>query len=315
MDRKQPRPKVLIIRPAALGDTLMLMPAVAALAGSVQIVVVGREPGISFLKPYVEQVIDYERSGWHGLYPEDFDPSHAPSIPDVDGAVAFLGDPDGVAGPNLKTLLPGAPVRLFPPFPPKGEKSHVALYLAQCLQGAGLPLDPEKSISEAVSRPLLRGDKRLKRQNSVVLHPGSGSQRKNHSPQFWFRLEAALRRGPFRSGAGFLWLLGPAEEEVYPVFKENVSRGRTDILFAPEKEKLASVLREAAFYIGHDSGVTHLAAMVGTPTVALFKDSAAAQWRPLGPDVRVIERGEGDPQLLEEIMTRAQNLPLSGSLP
>jgi len=64
---------------------------------------------------------------------------------------------------------------------------------------------------------------------------------------------------------------------------------RAEIRFCPEKDKLIGILRQAALYIGHDSGITHLAAMLGAPTVALFKGSNADQWSPLGPDVRVIQ--------------------------
>jgi len=48
------------------------------------------------------------------------------------------------------------------------------------------------------------------------------------------------------------------------------------------------MLAEAALYIGNDSGLTHLAAATGCPTIALFGASDPAVWRPLGDHVRVI---------------------------
>ncbi|MBW7877757.1 MAG: WecB/TagA/CpsF family glycosyltransferase [Anaerolineae bacterium] len=49
--------------------------------------------------------------------------------------------------------------------------------------------------------------------------------------------------------------------------------------------RLAGVLRQCALYVGSDSGVTHVAAAVGTPTVAVFgptNDAAYGPWSPEG---------------------------------
>ncbi|MGD9075843.1 MAG: hypothetical protein PVJ69_11585, partial [Desulfobacteraceae bacterium] len=72
--------KALIIRPSALGDTLMLMPAIAQLRCSTEIVLVGRSPGVDIISPYVNSVIDYEGSGWHRLFLEHLDVDHAFSL-------------------------------------------------------------------------------------------------------------------------------------------------------------------------------------------------------------------------------------------
>ena len=51
---------------------------------------------------------------------------------------------------------------------------------------------------------------------------------------------------------------------------------------------LAGVLSQLDFFLGHDSGVTHLAALLGTPTVALFGPTEPARWAPRGRAVMVI---------------------------
>ena len=50
---------------------------------------------------------------------------------------------------------------------------------------------------------------------------------------------------------------------------------------------LACWLARARLYVGNDSGITHLAAAVGTPVLALFGPSDPAVWAPRGPNVRV----------------------------
>jgi ADP-heptose:LPS heptosyltransferase len=54
---------------------------------------------------------------------------------------------------------------------------------------------------------------------------------------------------------------------------------------------LGAVLQQAHFFIGHDSGLTHLAAAVGTPSLALFGPTLEAVWAPPAPHVQVVRRG------------------------
>ena len=43
--------------------------------------------------------------------------------------------------------------------------------------------------------------------------------------------------------------------------------------------------RRRGLYIGNDSGITHLAAAVGTPVLALFGPTDPEVWAPRGPHV------------------------------
>jgi ADP-heptose:LPS heptosyltransferase len=51
---------------------------------------------------------------------------------------------------------------------------------------------------------------------------------------------------------------------------------------------LARWLARARLYAGNDSGITHLAAAVGTPVLALFGPTNPEVWAPRGPNVRVV---------------------------
>jgi ADP-heptose:LPS heptosyltransferase len=51
---------------------------------------------------------------------------------------------------------------------------------------------------------------------------------------------------------------------------------------------LGATLARAAAYVGNDSGVTHLAAAWGAPTVALFGPTDPAVWSPVGPRVTIV---------------------------
>jgi heptosyltransferase III len=54
-----------------------------------------------------------------------------------------------------------------------------------------------------------------------------------------------------------------------------------------ELSKVAAVLSHANLYLGHDSGVTHLAAALSIPTIACFGPTRPQRWAPLGQTVSI----------------------------
>ncbi|MBZ5727910.1 MAG: glycosyltransferase family 9 protein [Acidobacteriia bacterium] len=116
--------------------------------------------------------------------------------------------------------------------------------------------------------PRLRCD--VPRENFAVIHPFSGSAKKNWPLEKYRALARRLERiMPVR------WCAGPED----PPLAEAV---RIDDLY-----ELACWLARARLYLGNDSGITHLAAAVGTPVLALFGPSDPAVWSPRGEHVRV----------------------------
>jgi len=304
---------VLIIRPGALGDTLMLLPALIDLSNTVTITFVGREPGLDFIRPWVHCAMDMETSGWHRLFTNRQDGESLP-VSKAEIAAAFFSDQDGFIRSNLRSFLPDATVHLFRSLPPEGEDVHVAKHLAQCLKSAGLPVDPVRSI-KAIQGGILRKKYGLSgRRNKIVLHPGSGSLEKNHPPEFWSNLLKKLCSETDLGRLKPVFLLGPAEESLHSYFKDRLQPYDIQILFCPGKERLIKTLNEAAICLGHDSGITHLSAMLGTPTVALFKKNNAVQWGPLGPNVTVIRGEEPGQELFERVLNASKDfLGMHGS--
>ena len=276
--------RALIIRPSALGDTLLLAPALYQIADKVTVSLLGRRPGIDFLRSFLKDCLDFENHGWHSLFMEN---PHCKdlSLPDVDRVICFLSDPSGKVNKGLRKCLTHTPIFSFPPFPQREEKIHVAAYLASCLKKSGLPINPKETIDEARKRYLFIKGKPSKSESTIVLHPGSGSKKKNYSPEFWLNL---IRNKDLRIAHTWILLLGPAEEKWDQIISKELSEIEIEIIHSPHKDKLLSLLKKASLYIGHDSGITHLAAMLGTRTICLFKNSDPLQWAPLGPDVTII---------------------------
>jgi len=68
--------------------------------------------------------------------------------------------------------------------------------------------------------------------------------------------------------------------------------GRTDLLTA------AAALRRAALYVGNDTGLTHIAAAMGAPTLALFGPSPAERFAPWGPRAAIVRTPLAPAQLM-----------------
>lgn len=288
----------------------MLLPAMVELAGKAVITFVGRQPGLEFARKCVFRAMDLEGSGWHRLFVERPDDRGLP-ISHIDHVVAFFSDQDGRIRHNLKTYLPNARVHVFPSFPPKGEKIHVARYLCECLRSAGLPVDPQKALGITSKGALFNTTGAPRVRDKIVVHPGSGAQQKNHPPDLLLSLLGRLCQGPALQNKKPVLLLGPAEEPLYPFFKKNVGSVKVEIRDCLDRDLLIELLREAVLYIGHDSGITHLAAMLATPTVALFKESDAYQWQPLGPFVTLIQNKKAGNELIEEVLSMCSQSLLS----
>ena len=289
--------KILIIRSGALGDTLMLMPLINALSDH-KIIVLGRKPGIDYLEPYVRQCFDIERGGWHRLFIRGSDIDMP--CPQVDNVIAFINDKENIVSGNLNHLFPFSKINIFPPFPDPGSKAHVVIHMLSCLKSAGIPVDPQAAFNAALNQPAMKSGKAKRKK--TVLHPGSGSMKKNYSPDFWFNLSARIKSaGP---SMDIYFLLGPAEEEIFHIVEKKAGECDAEII-CPVGKELLSTLNNTLLYIGHDSGVTHLAAMLGINTIALFKNSSIYQWRPLGPSVKIIESGGDEESILKRTVGEA----------
>jgi ADP-heptose:LPS heptosyltransferase len=106
------------------------------------------------------------------------------------------------------------------------------------------------------------------RENFAIIHPFASSSSKRW-PLENFRAVAAQLGMPVQ------WCAGPEEQLDGAV--------RFDDLY-----ELGCWISKARVYVGNDSGISHLAAAVGTPVVAIFLDSDPHIWAPRGRHVQVL---------------------------
>ena len=117
----------------------------------------------------------------------------------------------------------------------------------------------------------------------IALHPGSGSPKKNWPLAHWAAVCEWLRQ-EFR--AELIIVAGEAES----VEVGALARYGRLVRSAPLRDLVAQ-FSGCWLFLGHDSGVSHLAAACGVPGVLLFGPTDPTMWAPPWPQVRVIKRG------------------------
>jgi heptosyltransferase-3 len=113
----------------------------------------------------------------------------------------------------------------------------------------------------------------------VVVHPGAGGVAKRWPAEAF---AAALERVAARGRVAFALHEGPADREAVAALVAGL-RVPALRLVEPELTVLAGMLRVAVAFLGNDSGVSHLAATLGVPSVVLFRGDKL-DWRPWAPD-------------------------------
>jgi heptosyltransferase III len=224
-----------------------------------------------------------------GLFRAD-GPSPASALGPLAAAVAWCADPAGVVAANLARLGASETV-VASSRPPAGERRHVARHLLGTLASLGVDpglaypdvrLELPTPAVEAAGAQL--GRVGLADASFIAIHPGSGSPGKNWPAE---SLATLIGRLPDTFGLAPLLLAGPAETDTLERLLARLPAPPPVLRDLP-LPMLAAVMRRASAYLGNDSGPTHLAAMLGRPTLALFGPTDPAVWAPLGPRVRAL---------------------------
>jgi len=141
-------------------------------------------------------------------------------------------------------------------------------------------LQPPHNASAGLPYDAKAGD----RLDPVLIHPGSGGRAKCWA----LRCFIEVARHVTATGQPVAFLVGPAELDNWPPSDLTALEAVAPLIRQPSPDDLVALLSAARAFIGNDAGPTHLAAILGTFTVALFGPTSPAVWRPLGPNVQVL---------------------------
>lgn len=280
--------RIGVIRAGALGDVLLALPAVSALRSTypqASLEVVGYPEIWAVVGNLVDTIRSIDSSLFASLYSNPVTPSLREWAESLDCLIAWTTrEPTG-----LKPTVAASP------FPPPGR--HATSWLLQSLEGImDNPVLPDTPYLELTSDERERGRQILDGLGvgaPIFIHPGAGAAWKRWPIENFGALAESLAKH-----AGQVVLIeGPADREVIASL---ASAGQFPILCGVPIRLLAAILSHGALYVGNDSGVTHLASLMGVPSVALFGPTDPASWRPLGP-TQVIRACTSQPQRAEHI--------------
>ena len=98
----------------------------------------------------------------------------------------------------------------------------------------------------------------------------------------------SLAGGVIRRGWQPVWLIGPDEMERFGHAYIARLQATAPALYEESVEVAADLVCGADAFIGNDAGMTHVAALAGVPTVAIFGPTDPRIWRPLGLRCHVV---------------------------
>lgn len=243
----------LLIRPGAIGDCILSFPALEYLTTD--------ETEIWISTPVVPLVSFAKRT--HSIASTGLDLVGIEDVNMPSGLLDRLRSFDEIVSwyganrpPFRQALLGlGVPCTFHAALPSASSVIHATEFLARQV-GRPDGFVPQIAVPPAVPR------------GTVVIHPFSGSARKNWPLPLFKDLAARL---PYPVE----WSAGPEEDLAEAVRFADLA-------------DLAHWLAGARLFIGNDAGITHLAAAVGVPTLALFGETDPRVWAPRGSHVRVL---------------------------
>ena len=291
-------PKILFIRGGAIGDFILTLPAIQLVREGLpdcEIEILGY-PAIAELAVsagLAHRVRSIEHAALAPFFaPEsELDEEMCAYLSEFNVVFSYLYDPDQIFQNNLvragvKTLFCG-PYRMDESEP----HQSAAVQLAKPQESLALYLD-----EPWVELSYKKGETNFQSKSNplIAVHPGSGSPTKNWSHQSWSKVITELHQK--HSGAEFLITSGEAEHSAISDFLQLIDAGgvRYRHLQDLPLHELGIILQQADLFLGHDSGISHLAASVGTQGLILFGPTNPAVWAPPHPAFDFVVSSSGN---------------------
>ncbi len=290
--------RILVIRGGAIGDFILTLPTLKALREAypqahLEILGYKHIAVLAENRFYAQAVRSIEYGPLSSFFAKNSElPTDlANHFASFDLVISYLYDPDGIFENNLRrcgveNLIHG-PAKV-------DDRDHAARQLARPLEELGLrasdfaPRIYPSTEDRKFAEDFLRGMPRP----ILAIHPGSGSETKNWPIENWIEFgNVVLDSDKFR---GTLIIVSGEADQGRSNELETIWRNdRVHFARNLPLPVLAALLGHAIF-VGHDSGISHLAAAVGAKCILLFGPTNPEVWAPMNENVEVIRGLNGD---------------------
>ena len=299
--------RILIIRGGAIGDFILTLPSLKALRDArpdahIEILGYKHIAALAENRFYAQAVHSIEHGPLSSFFarnselPEEL----ADYFSNFHLVVSYLYDPDRIFEKNLRRC--GVENLLCGPAKILETAGHAARQLTRPIEDLGINVcDFTETVFPSLDdRQFAREFLGSLQQPIIGIHPGSGGAEKNWPLENWIGLFS--RRAAFslseqeggQTGNCFSLIVvsGEADEaQTEQLEREWKNRG---VRFAKNLPlpHLAAVL-ERSIFIGHDSGISHLAAAAGANCILLFGPTDPNVWAPQNSNVRILTAPDG----------------------
>lgn len=278
---------ILVLRGGAIGDFIVTLPTLEGIRRrhpDARIELVGNRTAAAIVerRGLLDAVHSQHDAVWASLYaPPPLPPDLRGRLEAFDAIVNFWPDPDG----ELRRHFPVRAGQQFITAAALPETAPAASHYLNAVAGLGAERVP---LFYRLAEP--RADARR-----IAIHPGSGSPRKNWPVDRWREFARRLSAADL---GDLLVIRGPAEP---PGVLQDIGEHAEAIPLRDLLERL----RACRLFVGHDSGISHLAAATGIPCVLLFGPTDPAVWAPPASWVTVLRAGESLEDLSVEAVAAA----------
>jgi heptosyltransferase III len=270
--------QIVVLRGGALGDIVLTLPILRALRACYPdgfISLVAPYPQATLACYHTDRLLDLNSAKLLGLFKPGASLSdEVRQFLRADLILSYLSDPDKII--ENKLILSDTAKFLTGPFKLELQSRPAVEQLARPLVDLGITsIDPVPRLTGLLpTRPI----------NRLAIHPGSGSRNKNWPLAYWAELLGEL----MPEFDEILLVSGEADTEIFEAVCPLIPAIKLRLCANRSLWDLVGELSQATLFIGHDSGVTHVAAATGVATVALFGPTDPTIWAPNGDQVIVV---------------------------
>jgi heptosyltransferase-2 len=298
------RGRILVIRGGAIGDFVLTLPALRLIRETLPgacLEVMGYKHIIALAEGryYADATRSIEYGPMAAFFSRggELDRELCDYFLSFNQIISYLYDPDDLFLNNMRRIG----VRdMIMGNPKLDDHEYASVQLARPMERLAMFLDdphpaifPTETDRKAAREQLGEGAAA-----PVIIHPGSGSPRKNWPVERWMEVAGMLLE---ETDGPVIFVGGEADGDNLRALEARFGvEERVGFLRDLELPVLAAVLAEARLFLGHDSGVSHMAAAVGARCVLLYGPTSATAWAPRGKNVTLV-CAEGEEGEMESI--------------
>ena len=289
--------RILVIRGGAIGDFILTLPALKALRDArpnahIEILGYKHIAALAEKRFYAQGVrsIEYGPLARFFAGNSELPGELADYFASFDLIISYLFDPDHIFEKNLRrcgveNLICG-PARILE------NAGRAARQLARPIEELGIEVADlsERIFPSTTDREFAREFLGNSSKPVIAIHPGSGSPQKNWPLENWIALFSQANH--FSDVDPMLVISGEADEAQTKRLERDWSDRNIRFAKSLPLPQLAAALEQSTF-VGHDSGISHLAAGAGANCILLFGPTDPNIWAPKNNNVRILRAPNG----------------------